>query len=171
MPSRPFWLPRIPKSVSRSSPFWPIDETFKVASAENAHEAMDFLENKNDAVCVVLSDLRIAGADCLDLLSFVKSHDRPRPRSCWSRHAPSSPPIDALKEGAYDYVQKPFDTISCARGGKGRSVSICTQTENQRLHGKGRVLRKREIIRQVPQAKERVDRLIRRRRQPTTPVC
>jgi len=46
---------------------------FRVASAENAHEAMDFLEN-NDAA-VVLTDLRMPGADGLELLKFVKSRN------------------------------------------------------------------------------------------------
>ncbi|MFZ3174653.1 MAG: sigma-54 dependent transcriptional regulator [Thiobacillus sp.] len=132
--------------------------TFKVASAENAHEAMDFLGN-NDAA-VVISDLRMPGADGLDLLKFVKSHDPQTQVVLVTGHATVESAIDALKEGAYDYVQKPFDTIKLRCVVEKALGFYLLSTENQRLRRQSRAYEESGEIIGQSQAKERVDRLI-----------
>jgi DNA-binding NtrC family response regulator len=132
--------------------------TFKVASAENAHEAMDFLEN-NDAA-VVLSDLRMPGADGLDLLKFVKSRDPQTQVVLVTGHATVESAVDALKEGAYDYVQKPFDTIKLRCVVEKALGFYLLSTENQRLRRQSRAYEESGEIIGQSQAKERVDRLI-----------
>ncbi|HUX32020.1 MAG TPA: sigma-54 dependent transcriptional regulator [Thiobacillus sp.] len=132
--------------------------TFKVASAENAHEAMDFLEN-NDAA-VVLTDLRMPGADGLDLLKFVKSHDPQTQVVLVTGYATVESAVDALKEGAYDYVQKPFDTIKLRCVVEKALGFYLLSTENQRLRRQSRAYEESGEIIGQSQAKERVDRLI-----------
>lgn len=132
--------------------------TFKVASAENAHEAMDFLEN-NDAA-VVLSDLRMPGADGLDLLKFVKSRDPQTQVVLITGHATVESAVDALKEGAYDYVQKPFDTIKLRCVVEKALGFYLLSTENQRLRRQSRAYEESGEIIGQSQATERVDRLI-----------
>lgn len=132
--------------------------TFKVASAENAHEAMDFLEN-NDAA-VVLTDLRMPGADGLDLLKFVKSRDPQTQVVLVTGHATVESAVDALKEGAYDYVQKPFDTIKLRCVVEKALDYYLLSTENQRLRRQSRAYEESGEIIGQSQAKEQVDRLI-----------
>ncbi len=109
---------------------------FKVASAENAHEAMDFLEN-NDAA-VVLTDLRMPGADGLDLLKFVKARDPQTQVVLVTGYATVESAVSALKELDYFLIS----------------------TENQRLRSQARAYEDRGEIIGQSQAKERVDRLI-----------
>ncbi len=131
---------------------------FKVASAENAHEAMDFLEN-NDAA-VVLTDLRMPGADGLDLLKFVKSRDPQTQVVLVTGYATVESAVAALKEGAYDYVQKPFDTIKLRTVVEKALDYFLISTENQRLRRQTRAYQESGEIIGESQAKERVDRLI-----------
>ncbi|MFA5371234.1 MAG: sigma-54 dependent transcriptional regulator [Sideroxydans sp.] len=131
---------------------------FKVVSAENAHEAMDFLEN-NDAA-VVLTDLRMPGADGVDLLKFVKSRDPQIQVVLITGHATIESAVTALKEGAYDYVQKPFDTIKLRCVVENALGFYLLSTENQRLRQQSRAYEDSGEIIGQSQAKERVDRLI-----------
>jgi DNA-binding NtrC family response regulator len=131
---------------------------FRVASAENAHEAMDFLEN-NDAA-VVLTDLRMPGADGLDLLKFVKSRDPQTQVVLVTGYATVESAVAALKEGAYDYVQKPFDTIKLRCVVEKALEFHQLSTENQRLRLQRRAFEESGEIIGQSQAKERVDRLI-----------
>jgi DNA-binding NtrC family response regulator len=131
---------------------------FRAVGAENAHEAMDFLEN-NDAA-VVLTDLRMPGADGLDLLKFVKSRDPQTQVVLITGYATVDSAVAALKEGAYDYVQKPFDTIKlrCVVEKALDYHLLCT--ENQRLRQQRRAYEESGEIIGQSQIKERVDRLI-----------
>ena len=112
------------------------DMVFAVASAENAHEAMDYLENHDAAV--VLTDLRMPGADGLDLLKFVKSRDAQTQVVLITGHATVESAVAALKEGAYDYVQKPFDTVKLRCVVEKALAFHLLSTENQRLRSQRR---------------------------------
>lgn len=81
---------------------------FEAVTVENAHDAMDYIENH--AVAVLVTDLRMPGADGLDLLGFVKDHAPMTQVVMVTGHATVETAIKALKNGAYDYVPKPFDT-------------------------------------------------------------
>lgn len=132
---------------------------FDVASAENAHEAMDYLENHE--VAVVLTDLRMPGADGIDLLKFVKSRDALTQVVLVTGYATVDSAVAALKEGAYDYVQKPFDTVKLRCVAEKALGFYLLATENQRLRSQQKAFEAGGEIIGQSQAKERVDRLIR----------
>jgi DNA-binding NtrC family response regulator len=134
------------------------DMVFNVASAENAHEAMDYLENHD--VAVVLTDLRMPGVDGLDLLRFVKSRDALAQVVLITGYATVDSAVAALKEGAYDYVQKPFDTVKLRCVVEKALSFYLLSTENQRLRSQRRAYQDGGEIIGQSQAKERVDRLI-----------
>lgn len=134
------------------------DLRFEVATAENAHEAMDYLENHE--VAVVLTDLRMPGADGLDLLKFVKSRDAMTQVVLVTGYATVDSAIAALKEGAYDYVQKPFDTIKLRCVAEKALEYYQLSTENHRLRSQQRAFEAGGEIIGQSQAKERVERLI-----------
>jgi DNA-binding NtrC family response regulator len=131
---------------------------FRKASAENAHEAMDFLENNE--VAVVLTDLRMPGADGIDLLRFVKARDPLIQVVLVTGHATVESAVAALKDGAYDYVQKPFDTIKLRRVVEKALDYYRLSTENQRLRQQQRAFEESGEIIGQSQAKEKVERLI-----------
>ena len=131
---------------------------FEVVTAENAHDAMDYLENHDAAV--VLTDLRMPGADGLDLLKFVKSRDTQAQVVLITGYATVESAIAALKEGAYDYVQKPFDTLKLRCVVEKALGYHLLSTENQRLRRQRRAFEEGGEIIGQSQAKERVDRLI-----------
>jgi DNA-binding NtrC family response regulator len=134
------------------------DMDFDVASAENAHEAMDYLESHD--VAVVLTDLRMPGADGLDLLRFVKSRDALAQVVLITGYATVDSAVAALKEGAYDYVQKPFDTVKLRCVVEKALSFYLLSTENQRLRSQRRAYQDGGEIIGQSQAKDRVDRLI-----------
>ncbi len=104
---------------------------FDVVAVENAHEAMDFVEN-ND-VAVVVTDLRMPGADGLDLLAFVKANSAGTQVVLVTGHATVESAVQALKSGAYDYILKPFDTDDMRRVVERALERYLLATENQRL--------------------------------------
>lgn len=131
---------------------------FKIAGVENANEAMAFIEN-ND-VAVVVTDLRMPGADGLDLLKFVKARDPLTQVVLVTGYATVESAVTALKDGAYDYVQKPFDIIKLRCVVEKALGYFLLSTENQRLRQQRRAYEDGGEIIGQSQGKERVDRLI-----------
>jgi DNA-binding NtrC family response regulator len=132
--------------------------TFRIAGAENANEAMAFLENNE--VAVVVTDLRMPGADGLDLLKFVKARDPQTQVVLVTGYATVESAVAALKDGAYDYVQKPFDIVKLRCVVEKALGYYLLSTENQRLRQQRRAYEDSGEIIGQSQGKERVDRLI-----------
>jgi DNA-binding NtrC family response regulator len=104
---------------------------FAIVAVENAHEAMDHVENHD--VAVVVTDLRMPGADGLDLLGFVKSRSTMTQVVMVTGHATVESAVTALKSGAYDYVLKPFDTEELRRVVERALERYLLASENERL--------------------------------------
>ena len=132
--------------------------TFRIAGAENANEAMAFLENNE--VAVVVTDLRMPGADGLDLLKFVKARDPQTQVVLVTGYATVESAVAALKDGAYDYVQKPFDIVKLRCVVEKALGYYLLSTENQRLRQQRRAYEDGGEIIGQSQGKEQVDRLI-----------
>ena len=76
-------------------------------TAENGLSAQRYLrENHYDALVV---DLKMPGLDGIGLLKWVRSEGFRMPMIMISAHGDISDAVTALKEGAQDYVIKPFD--------------------------------------------------------------
>ncbi|MFO1218352.1 MAG: sigma-54 dependent transcriptional regulator [Burkholderiaceae bacterium] len=81
---------------------------FEVIAVESAVAAMDVIEERD--VALLITDLCMPGADGLDLLRFVKARQRLCQVLLVTGFATVDSAVAALKDGAFDYVQKPFDT-------------------------------------------------------------
>ena len=77
-----------------------------VASAEAAIEMLD--DWRPDAV---LTDLNLPGASGLEVVRAAKAVDAEVCVVVITGQATTDTAIDALRQGAYDYVQKPFDLV------------------------------------------------------------
>ena len=86
--------------------FFSIDN-IEAEGAENGFSAQRLLrENPYDAVLV---DLKMPGMDGLELIKWIRAEGFRMPVIMISAHGEISDAVTALKEGAQDYIVKPFD--------------------------------------------------------------
>ncbi|MND34092.1 C4-dicarboxylate transport transcriptional regulatory protein DctD [compost metagenome] len=74
-----------------------------VGSAEEA-----LREVGEDFAGIVISDIRLPGMDGLTLLERLKSRDRSLPVVLITGHGDISMAVQAMRDGAYDFMEKPF---------------------------------------------------------------
>ena len=100
---------------------------YQVTTAQNGREALDAL--RTSVFHVAMTDIRMPDMSGLDLLREIKKLDETIEVVVMTGYPAISSAIEALKEGAYDYLSKPvmLDEIhhicapgrvmpSCARG-------------------------------------------------------
>jgi DNA-binding NtrC family response regulator len=94
--------------IVRESLFhWFEDEGYQVDTAEDALDALkQFDKGKYD---LILLDMKMPGMSGLELLSKIKEIDKDSVVILITAFASVPTAIQALKEGAYDYVTKPVD--------------------------------------------------------------
>jgi len=131
---------------------------FCAVSLENASEAMDYIESHN--VAVVVTDLRMPGPDGVTLLKFVKARDVSIQVVLVTGFGTVESAIDALKEGAFDYVQKPFDIVKLRNVIENALKFYLVATENQRLKRANLVYAEGADFIGQSQAKERLVQII-----------
>lgn len=110
----------------------------RVESVENAHQAMEFVEN--NPVSVVVTDLRMPGGDGIDVLSFVRERSPNTQVVLVTGYATVESAVDALKQGAFDYLRKPFETVELRCTVERALQHHMLSTENQRLRQQQRAL-------------------------------
>jgi len=79
----------------------------KVYAFENAQEALTMI--KQQSFDVVVTDLRLPGLDGVGLLREMRRLGIDVPVILITAHASVPTAVEAMKLGAFDYVQKPFD--------------------------------------------------------------
>ncbi len=82
-------------------------EKLKISEATNAEEALDILEKKK--FDLVLCDIKMPGMDGIELLSKINENTPELPVIMISGHGNVETAVDALKKGAYDFIEKPID--------------------------------------------------------------
>jgi len=80
---------------------------FKTICFESANEAIGSLGS--DFAGIVLSDIRMPGMDGMELLKRLHSVDASLPVILITGHGDVQMAVDAMRIGAYDFVEKPFD--------------------------------------------------------------
>ncbi|HLU39805.1 MAG TPA: response regulator, partial [Planctomycetota bacterium] len=80
---------------------------FEVATAADGRAALAEVVARD--FDVVLSDVRMAGGDGVQLLQDVRAHDPDLPVILLSAVEQIETAVGAMKLGAYDYLAKPFD--------------------------------------------------------------
>jgi two-component system response regulator AtoC len=79
----------------------------KVFAYEHAQEALTMI--KQQSFDVIITDLRMPGMDGVTLLREIRRLGIDAPLVLMTAHASVSTAVEAMKLGAFDYIQKPFN--------------------------------------------------------------
>lgn len=80
---------------------------FDVLTASRGEEALEMLENENTSI--VLLDLKMPGMDGMEVLSRIRKLDDTILVIVITGYATLETAIEAMKQGAYDFIPKPFE--------------------------------------------------------------
>jgi len=122
------------ESVRDSLYNWFIEDGFRVASAENAKKALTILES--DQFDIILADIKMPGMDGLEMLRRIKSIKPDSIVIVMTAFATVDTAVKALKDGAYDYVTKPFDPDDLTHLIRNATKQISLADENETLKKK-----------------------------------
>ena len=93
--------------VRESLAGWFEEDGYRVAAASNAREALAMLND--ETWHVALFDIKMPGMDGLELQQKIRDIDANIVVVIMTAYASVETAVQALKEGAYDYITKPFD--------------------------------------------------------------
>jgi DNA-binding NtrC family response regulator len=121
-------------SVRDSLYSWFIEDGYRVESAENANTALTILEN--EAFDIVLADIKMPGMDGLEMLRRIKLLKSDSIVIVMTAFATVDTAVQALKDGAFDYITKPFDPDDLSHLIRNASKQITLADENEHLKQK-----------------------------------
>jgi len=121
-------------SVRDSLYNWFIEDGYHVACAEDAKVALSVLETEN--FDIVLTDIKMPGMDGLEMLRRIKAIKKEAVVIMMTAFATVDTAVQALKDGAFDYVTKPFDPDDLSHLIRNASKQISLMEENEILKEK-----------------------------------
>jgi len=122
------------ESVRDSLYNWFIEDRYRVACAENAKKALSILES--DPFDIVLADIKMPGMDGLEMLKRIKAIRKESIVIVMTAFATVDTAVQALKDGAFDYVTKPFDPDDLSHLIRNAAKQITLSEENEILKEK-----------------------------------
>ncbi|MGQ1787035.1 MULTISPECIES: sigma-54-dependent transcriptional regulator [unclassified Saccharicrinis] len=82
-------------------------EKHEVALAEHGEEGIELFEK--DKFDIVLCDIKMPNMDGMEVLDVIMSKNRDIPIVMISGHGNIDTAVEAIKKGAYDFIEKPLD--------------------------------------------------------------
>ncbi len=125
-------------SVRDSLTNWFLEDGFQVDSAENAKRALQLLEHRQ--YDIILADIKMPGMDGLEMLKRIKDLKSESIVIMMTAFATVNTAVMALKNGAFDYITKPFDPDDLSHLIRNASKQISLTKENETLKTKVFVL-------------------------------
>ena len=122
------------ESVRDSLYNWFIEDGYHVECAESAMTALKFLESEN--FDIILADIKMPGMDGLDMLRRIKLLKSDSIVIVMTAFATVDTAVQALKDGAFDYVTKPFDPDDLSHLIRNASKQISLTEENEGLRSR-----------------------------------
>ncbi|HHT9109160.1 MAG TPA: sigma-54-dependent transcriptional regulator [Candidatus Wunengus sp. YC64] len=83
-------------------------EGYNVKSVDNAIDGLKMV--KSEEYDIVVTDLRLSGMSGMDFLKEIKKHNQEIIVVIMTAYGTLESAVSAIKEGAYDYIAKPFST-------------------------------------------------------------
>ncbi len=122
------------ESVRDSLYNWFIDDGYLVDCAENAKQALSILESKN--FDIILADIKMPGMDGMEMHRRIRSLNKDSIVIIMTAFASVATAVQALKDGAYDYITKPFDPDDLSHLIRNAASQIYLKVENEALRNK-----------------------------------
>lgn len=122
------------ESVRDSLYNWFIEDGYRVECAENAKRALSMLES--DCFDIILADIKMPGMDGLEMLRRIKLLKTDSIVIVITAFATVDTAVQALKDGAFDYITKPFDPDDLSHLIRNASKQISLTEENENLKKK-----------------------------------
>jgi DNA-binding NtrC family response regulator len=119
------------ESVRDSLYNWFIEDGYRVDSAEDAKKALAKLESEE--YDIILADIKMPGMDGMEMLKRIKSLRKDSIVIIMTAFATVDTAVQALKDGAFDYVTKPFDPDDLSHLIRNASKQISLSEENEKL--------------------------------------
>jgi len=110
---------------------WFLEDGYRVECAENAKIALQKIES--DYFDIILADIKMPGMDGMELLRRIKSLKCESIVIIMTAFATVDTAVQALKDGAYDYITKPFDPDDLSHLIRNASKQILLTKENEIL--------------------------------------
>ena len=109
-------------------------EGYEVACAATGQEGLTLAER--DAPDLVLLDIKMPGMDGIDVLTRLRAMNETLPVIMISGHGTTATAVEAIKKGAYDFLDKPFESTDKLL------LTITNALEQYRLRDENRLLKK-----------------------------
>jgi len=122
------------ESVRDSLYNWFVEDGYNVDCADNARVALTKLESVN--FDIILADIKMPGMDGLEMLRRIKLLKKDSIIIVMTAFATVDTAVQALKDGAFDYVTKPFDPDDLSHLIRNASKQILLTEENEILKEK-----------------------------------
>lgn len=119
------------ESVRDSLYNWFIEDGYEVDCASNAKEALTKIEAGN--FDIILADIKMPGMDGLEMHRRIKAIDSDVIVIVMTAFASVETAVQALKDGAFDYVTKPFDPDDLSHLIRNAANQISLKDENEAL--------------------------------------
>lgn len=118
-------------SVRDSLYNWFKEDGYQVECAESAKVALAILES--ESYDIILADIKMPGMDGLEMLRRIKALKKDSIIIVMTAFATVDTAVQALKDGAFDYVTKPFDPDDLSHLVRNASKQIALVEENENL--------------------------------------
>ncbi|MBD3374740.1 response regulator [candidate division KSB1 bacterium] len=144
------------ESVRDSLYNWFIEDGYTVGTAKDAYEALEQLEKQRWDI--ILLDIKMPGMDGLELQKRIQKIDKDIIIIIMTAYASVDTAVQSLKDGAYDYIVKPFNPDDLSHLVRNASEKLQLSDENRRLRQNlTEVTHIDEIIGSSPQMKRVLD--------------
>lgn len=122
------------ESVRDSLYNWFIEDGYRVECAENANKALSLIEKQS--FDIILADIKMPGMDGLEMMRRIKQIIPESIIIVMTAFATVDTAVKALKDGAFDYVTKPFDPDDLSHLIRNASKQVTLSEENENLKKK-----------------------------------
>ncbi|MCX6268624.1 MAG: sigma-54 dependent transcriptional regulator [Bacteroidetes bacterium] len=122
------------ESVRDSLYSWFIEDGYHVECAENAKKALTIFESGQ--FDIVLADIKMPGMDGLEMFRRIKALNQASIVIIMTAFATVDTAVKALKDGAFDYITKPFDPDDLTHLIRNATKQISLTDENEILKQK-----------------------------------
>ncbi|MFZ0471743.1 MAG: sigma-54 dependent transcriptional regulator [Bacteroidales bacterium] len=122
------------ESVRDSLHNWFIEDGYDVERAENAKNALLMLESRK--FDIILADIKMPGMDGMEMHRRIRALNSDTIVIIMTAFASVDTAVQALKDGAFDYVTKPFDPDDLSHLIRNAAKQISLRAENEALKRK-----------------------------------